>query len=297
MRTSFRAALTHYAQGLLMGSADIIPGVSGGTMALIVGIYERLIDAISHLFSAALWLARFQFANVRLALSQVSWGLIVPLGLGIATALVVGARLIPHLLETYPAPMRGLFFGLIAGSLAIPWRRIGRTTPGLVGLALLGAVGAFFLVGLPPATVDDPALPVVFGAAMIAICAMILPGVSGAFFLLVMGLYEPTLRAVNDRNVLYVLVFMAGAALGLGLFSKLLDWLLEHRHDATMAVLVGLMAGSLRALWPWLADDRTLLWPDPADPVAPVLLLGVGGFVFVSVLAWWGQRVEALRAG
>jgi putative membrane protein len=220
---------------------------------------------------------------------QVAWRLILPLGLGIVTALLVGARVIPGLLEQYPMQCRGLFFGLIAGSLAIPWQRIRQRQPVHFALALGAAVVAFLLVGLPPSTIAEPSLLYVFAAATIAICAMILPGVSGAFLLLILGIYEATLTAINNREALYVLVFVLGAGTGLGLFSTLLNYLLQHRHDATMAALVGLMAGSLRALWPWLAADRSLHLPAEGDPVGSVVLLAVLGFVLVTALAWFGN--------
>ncbi len=293
MNRTLRSGFVHFAQGLLMGGADIIPGVSGGTMALIVGIYERLIDAISHLFSAVVAGVRLDVAAVRRHVHATEWGLILPLGLGIASAILVASTFIPYLLETYPAYCRGLFFGLIAGSLALPWLRIGRMTRRLLLIAAVAAVAAFFLVGLPPGHVEDPALLQVFAAASIAICAMILPGISGAFLLLVLGLYEPTLRALNRADLLYVGVFILGAGLGLGLFSKVLHWLLDRHHDPTMAALVGLMAGSLRALWPWQTAGRALHLPGPADPLWPVVGLALLGLAFISVLTWWSLRVEA----
>ena len=290
----------HFAQGLLMGGADIIPGVSGGTMALIVGVYERLIDSISNLFSMVISLLRLKPTDARRYASAVHWRLIIPLGLGIATAIAVASFFIPYLLTTYPHQMRGLFLGLVAASIAVPWLRMGRMTPLLLVIALLAALAAFLLVGLPFLELQqDPSLLRVFGSASVAICAMILPGISGAFLLEVLGMYQPTTEALRDAiglngtSVLYVIVFVVGAATGLGLFSKVLDWLLENVHDPTMAALVGLMAGSLRALWPWQnwsLHERTLEWPATGDPVASVLMLTLGGFVFVSLLTWWGAR-------
>ncbi|MFQ5570055.1 MAG: DUF368 domain-containing protein [Rhodothermales bacterium] len=290
MNHKIRIRLSHFAQGLLMGGADIIPGVSGGTMAIIVGIYERLIAALSSLFSAGLALLRLNLTDMRRHLRKIDWDLLVPLGLGIATAVVVGALLIPPLLHAYPMHCRGLFFGLIAASLAIPWRRIEQ--PGVLSFAVVAAaaVAAFFLVGLPDRDVSDPNTLQIFGAAAVAICAMILPGVSGAFLLLVLGLYEPTLLALNNRDVIYVLTFMAGAVAGLGTFTKFLNWLLTAYHDWTMAALVGVMLGSLRALWPWLAADRSLLLPAPDEPVLIILALAVLGFAAVAGLTWWGRR-------
>ena len=291
-----RDLFAHYAQGLLMGGADVIPGVSGGTMALIVGIYERLIDALSHAYSVVLNLARGNMAEVRRHWRAVEWRLVLPLALGIATAIVLASKIIPTLLERYPAHMRGLFFGLVAASIGVPWLRIGRTTAGLVVYALAAAVLAFFLTGLPALNASEPSLLRVFGSAAIAICAMILPGVSGAFLLEAMGIYRATLEALNALDVAYVGVFIAGIVVGLGVFSKLLNFLLTRYPDRTMAALIGLMAGSLRALWPWQTPDRTLLWPDAADPVLMPLLLLLLGFAFVAALTWWGQRRIAATA-
>jgi putative membrane protein len=180
--------------------------------------------------------------------------------------------------------MRGLFFGLVAASLLIPARRIERVTPLRVGIGLVCAVGAFWLTGLPSLSVSDPGLIRVFFSAAVAICAMILPGVSGAFLLEVLGIYTPTLEAIKGLEWGYVLTFCVGAAAGLGTFSKLLDFLLAHRHDATMAALVGLIAGALRALWPYVGAHRALRGPKGGEPVVPVVLLALAGFGAVLAL-------------
>lgn len=299
--------MLHFLQGLLMGGADIIPGVSGGTMALIVGIYTRLIDSISSLFSAFFSALRLRWGDTRTHLEEVEWRLVVPLAGGIATAIIIASLFVPHLLETRPHQMRGLFLGLVTASIAVPWLRIGRMTWPLLSIALAGAVFAFLLVGLPLLAVSpEPNLLRVFASASVAICAMILPGVSGAFLLEVLGIYHPTTAALRSAlgfdpgSMLYVLVFVFGAATGLGLFSKVLDWLLEHFHDYTMAALIGLMAGSLRALWPWQqwgTGGRALLWPAETDPVGSVLLLIAGGFFLVALLTWAGSRKLAEAGG
>ncbi|MDX1530914.1 MAG: DUF368 domain-containing protein, partial [Rhodothermales bacterium] len=224
----------------------------------------------------------------------------LPLAAGILTAIVIGAKVIPPLMEAYPVGSRALFFGLVAASLVIPWRRI-RALPGW-GYAAGAAAGAaaFFLVGLPIGREADPALLRVFASAAVAICAMILPGVSGAFLLKVLGIYEPTLAAISDVNAAYVLVFVLGAATGITLFSKLLSYLLDHHHDLTMIVLVGLLAGSLRALWPWqgtrlvhgeLVHTPAELLPPP-DLTSALVIGGVAlvGFALVSGLTWLGAR-------
>lgn len=283
-----------------MGGADIIPGVSGGTMALIVGIYERLIDSLSSGSSMLVALLRLQPYQAGKHARDVDWWLVIPLLAGIVVAIGGASFFLPGLMEEHPHQMRGLFLGLVAASIAVPWLRIGRMTWRLLLIALAGAVIAFFVVGLPLLGAEpDPSLLRVFASAGIAICAMILPGVSGAFLLEVMGIYEPTIEALRSaigldlRAIGYAAVFVLGAAVGLGVFSKILDWLLSHYHDRTMAALIGLMAGSLRALWPWQpweSHERVLLWPQPDDPVTSVLLLTTAGFVFVALLTWMGSR-------
>lgn len=275
-----------------MGSVDIIPGVSGGTMALIVGIYRRLIEALSSGFSVVVALLKLDLRTTRSRLVEIEWKLIVPLLAGIGTALLIGARFIPAVLEAYPHESLGLFFGLVAGSIAIPWKHVDRKSGLVLFVAAAAAVVAFVLTAIPPHEALAATSLEIFAAAAVAICAMILPGVSGAFLLKVMGMYEVTLHAVSSGNVGYIAIFIAGAVVGLGLFSKLLDYLLSRWSSVTMAALVGLMAGALRALWPWQAADRALHLPEGGDPIWSVVVLAVIGFAFVTVLAFWGNRIE-----
>ena len=184
-----------------MGGADIIPGVSGGTVALIVGIYERLIASTKEAFAAVVALMKADVESFREHLRSIEWMLVVPVLAGIVTALLLGAAVIPGLLDRYPIEMRAAFFGLIVGSLYIPWHRMGSVGWENAAVALVAAVAAFLLVGLPAAGPSDPSLISVFFFAAIAICAMILPGVSGAFLLLVFGIYEPTRRSASGRSV------------------------------------------------------------------------------------------------
>lgn len=280
-------------RGLLMGAADVVPGVSGGTVALIVGIYERLVRSISIAAGAGFRLLRLDIRGAVTRLREVEWSLVLPLGAGILTSLVIGSRVIPLLLEAYPAQVSAVFFGLILGSLAIPYRRIERVGRGEIGLVVAFAIGAFVLVGLPPRELESVPLYLVVPAAAVAICAMILPGVSGAFLLLAMGVYRPTLEALRNVDLPYIVAFVLGAALGLALFSRVLEWLLEHRHSVTMAALVGLMAGSLRALWPWLAEDRGLLVPPSVAELGLMAALALAGFVLVSAIARIARRYPA----
>ncbi len=286
----------HYLYGLLMGSADVVPGVSGGTMALIVGIYTRLIESIGRAVAAVTLALRGRPGDATRSLLSVEWTLVLPLGAGIGTAILVASAFIPQLLEDHPVPMRALFFGLIAGSLVLPWRRIREHSVRTTSLLVVAAAAAFVFSGLPDTEVADPSMPAVFGAAALAICAMILPGISGSFLLLIIGMYEPTLDAVHERDVVYVAVFLAGAAVGISLFASVLRWLLVHARDLTMAALVGLMLGSLRALWPFLEEDRGLRMPEDGDPILLALALGLGGLVFVLALTRIGDAAEAAES-
>lgn len=292
MSSSPLSLLRNLLYGMIMGGADVIPGVSGGTMALIVGVYERLVGAISSAVSFGLALLRYDTDDMRSHWTAVPWGLVLPLAVGIGLAILLGARFIPGLMETYPAQMRGLFLGLVGASLVIPALRIRRLSGVHVGLGVGCALAAFYLTSLPVLDATDPSLLRVFLSAAVAICAMILPGVSGAFLLEVLGIYTPTLAAVNGGDWLYVLTFLVGAAVGLGSFAKLLDWLLAHYHDATMAALVGLIAGALRALWPYVGPERALHLPGADDPVGSVVGLSLLGFAAVMGLLWWSRQTK-----
>jgi putative membrane protein len=282
----------NYVFGMCMGAADIVQGVSGGTVALILGIYERLIASLSAI--AAFVLRPFRGSRPDDGRNPtVEWSLLFPLGFGIVTAIGLGSLIIPPLLERFPIESRGLFMGLVAASILIPLLRLEHPGGRALGVAAISAVLAFVLVGLPPREIHTPSTLWIFGSAAVAICAMILPGVSGAFLLGVLGIYHATLNALSALDLGYVLTFMAGAVVGLGLFVRILHWLLRDHHDTTMAVLVGLMAGALRALWPWQAEDRALLLPQAGDPVTPVVLLAIGGFALVLSLTLWSRRAGA----
>jgi putative membrane protein len=179
-----------------------------------------------------------------------------------------------------------VFFGMIVVSVAVPLRLMPGRFRALDGaLLVVAAVVGFLLTSLPPGQVDDPSLWFVFLGAAIAINALVLPGVSGSFVLLAMGLYVPVQQALSDRDLAFVGAFVLGAAVGLASFVKLLQWLLHHRRQTTMAVLAGLMIGSLRALWPWQEEDGTLLAPT-GSVVVPVLLALAGAAVVAGAMVW-----------
>jgi putative membrane protein len=168
---------------------------------------------------------------------------------------------------------------------------VGRWDARALAIAAVAAAAAFVLTGLPPTTVDDPSLLLVAAAGAVAVCALVLPGVSGSFLLLSVGLYEPTIMAVNDRDLAYLSAFALGAAIGLASFVLLLQWLLSHRPRITLVVLTGLMAGSLRALWPWQDDDRTLLAPQ-GDLLAAIGLALAGAGIILALI-WAERRLSA----
>lgn len=278
------------SRGALIGFAEIVPGVSGGTIALIVGVYDTLIDGAGHL---ARGVARTVIDGVRgrgLSLAaahfrSVRWSVVLPIGIGMLAAIVVGAAVLAPLLEEYPTGTRAVFAGLIAASLVVPARMVGgRWTVREVVIGLLAAVLTFVLTGLPRAAEVEPTLPLVAVSAAFAICALVLPGVSGSYLLLTVGMYEPTLAAVNDRDLAYLGTFILGAMVGLGLFVSVLQWLLNHRRRITLVIMTGLMLGSLRALWPWQSETGGVQPPD--DDLGLVLLLVIiGASVVLGIMA------------
>lgn len=267
-----------------MGAADLVPGVSGGTIALVIGIYERLVASIREGSSALASLVRGRPRWFVEHLKRVEWWFLVPLLLGILTAVISLASVLEHQLETNPTIMAGGFFGLVVGSVLIAWRLIRHPQREHVLIALVVGVGLFLLLGLgEEASLTDPGLLLFFGAGALAICAMILPGISGSLILLLIGMYAAVLEAVNERDFLSVGVFALGAITGLAIFSQILHWALRHQHDNVLASLVGLMAGSLRVLWPWPGGvDSSALGAPEGDLLAVTLAAAVGfGFVFL----------------
>lgn len=267
-----------------MGAADLVPGVSGGTVALVLGIYRRLITAVRTGAAALGSLIRLDFGGFLHHLRSVEWAFFLPLVAGVGTAVVALSHLIERLLEDYPLRMAGLFFGLVAGSIVVAWRLVERRDAPRLGVLAVVAVATFLLLGFSAGTVTDPSWWMFLGAGAIAICAMILPGVSGSFLLLMMGMYVPVLGAVNDRDLVMVGVFGLGAVVGLGVFSTLLHTLLDRYHDTVMAGLVGLMAGSLRVLWPWPEGTNGTSLAAPDGEVFFPVLLAVTGAVLVLLV-------------
>lgn len=234
--------------GFAMGTADLIPGVSGGTVAFLSGIYEELLHSIKIVSGKVLKLAlQFKFKE---AFRAVPFPFLVPLAVGLFAALFSLASLLSFLLSEYPSFVWAFFFGLVLASTWIVLKRVVKwDISDVIGFAI-STVVTYFVVGAIPIETPDN-LPFIFLSGMIAICAMILPGISGSFILLLLGKYQQILAAVTNRDILTLGVFMAGCVIGLSLFSRVLSWLFKHHHDISVAILAGIMLGSIRKIWPW----------------------------------------------
>ncbi len=275
-----------------MGTADIVPGVSGGTVALVVGIYDRLIHNVRLGARLLKQLLTGDFSGFRVTLGEIEWVWLLSLLAGVLLAVATLSSVLERLLHDEPIKMSALFFGLVVGTIVVAARMIDRIDGGIIALALGVGIAMFLLLGLKSDTeVADGTAEIVtrpiwvfFLVGAVAICAMILPGISGSFLLVMMGMYTEVLGAVNDRNVGALAAFAAGAVAGLALFSTLLNWLLEHYHRWVMAAMVGLMLGSMRVLWPWPNGTNTTKLAAPSgDVVVPVLLAMVGFTVVVAI--------------
>lgn len=312
MTTSPKSALTHgfnAVRGALIGTAEVVPGISGGTVALITGVFESLVTSAGHVISgikmAVTDLPRGRgLSRSGQEFAKAQWGVIIPVLIGMALAVLVAARYLAPVVESHQAESFAVFFGLVLASLWVPYSMSGRRW-GLVQILAALAAGAvgFTLSGLPPAEVHDPSPILIFAAASVAICALVMPGASGSFILLSFGLYTTTMNALNDRDLGYIATFAAGAIVGLALFVKLLQWLLEHYHRITLVVMTGLLAGSLRALWPWQEEDRTPLMPtaDTLPLLGGLIAIGFGVVALILVVEHQmkrrAERVAPERVG
>ena len=281
-------------RGGLIGLAETVPGVSGGTVALVTGIYERLIAS----GKAITDLPKSLFGKGGDAARRIDWWLLIPAAIGMLAVVFTMAGPMESFVTNQPVASKALFMGMIAASIIVPFQELrdgAMKPPGMRGKAVavfvFFAVATFWLTSLPSAAPTEPPLWLVFIAASIAICALVLPGVSGSFFLLVIGLYAPTMAAVDQFNIPYMATFMLGALVGIVLFVRLLEWLLEHKHTLTLVAMAGLLLGSLRALWPWQGEDNEMLRAGSDWPMA--LGLFVLGAAIVGVVAWVQARFSS----
>lgn len=299
-----------YWRGIAMGAADVVPGISGGTVALITGIYDRLLAAITAADSKAV--ALLLRGEIKLLWRRLDGNFIGALLAGIATAVVVLANTIEWLLTSQPLLMWSFFFGLVAASSVVLWRSecltptvwhwLMATLGGLIALA----------IGLSPGYTLEPTNLGFFMAGALAICAMILPGISGSFILLLVGMYAPVISAVAQIDVPILLLFGAGCVFGLVVFSRFLHSLLAAFRPVTMALLAGFLGGSLITLWPWRESIETIVDRHGVErvvqslPVTPgyyaqtigdsqwfaCALMAATGLALVVIGQWWLKQVD-----
>lgn len=295
-----------FLRGLLMGAADIVPGVSGGTMAFITGIYDTLIASIRAVdIEFARKVLRF---DIKGAWAHVNGNFLLPLLIGIATSILSLARLISWILVNHPVPLWAFFFGLILASALVLMRHVERW--GATRIAcLLAGTGIALYIGQSAAIDFDIGPLGVFAAGFLAICAMILPGISGGFILVLLGMYGPVIEAVKTLDISFLAVLAAGCIAGLMCFSRILHWLLNHYRQATMSLLTGFLFGSLAVVWPWkhvlsfversdgtlkpvqqvpvLPAEFTVHTGEPAQVALCVVLMAVGfALVWVIQTRW-----------
>lgn len=251
-----------FVRGIAMGAADVVPGVSGGTVAFITGIYDELIESLKACNLQAL---QVLFKSGPLACWQhVNGNFLLSLILGIVVSVVSLARVISYGLHEHPLPLAALFFGLILASALIVFRQIPQSGR-QIGWLLFGVVFAVVIGELRPADITATPLSLFLSGAL-AICAMILPGISGSFILLLLGMYEPVINAVKQFEMVSLLSFVAGCAVGLMLFVRLLSWLMHHHRPRLLATLTGILLGSLTIIWPWKFDAQGQLLSESLAP-------------------------------
>ncbi len=237
-----------FIKGMGMGGADVIPGVSGGTIAFITGIYEELLDSIKAVNINTLRL--LLKADFLLFWKLINGNFLVAVLAGILVSVFSLAKIITYTLENYPIQLWSFFFGLIIISALAVAREIKDRDWKVFLMLAVGIAFAYFVTSATPSTTPDN-LFFVFGSGMIAICAMILPGISGSFILLILGKYEQVLTAAKEFDITTLVVFAVGCAVGILAFARVISWLLKHYHASTIAILVGFMIGSLNKIWPW----------------------------------------------
>lgn len=255
MSRSIKDYLVITLKGMAMGAADVVPGVSGGTIAFISGIYEELLGSIASInFDLLKTLKNEGFAS---AWKKVNGNFLLALFIGIFISIVSLAKIIKWLLENEPILLWSFFFGLILASILFIGKQIKKWDFKSVLFLIAGAVLAFYITTLNPMVSEHSSPSFMFLAGALAICAMILPGISGAFILVLLGAYMPILEAVNNRDFKVIAIVGLGAIVGLLSFSKLLKWMFKNYKDITLAVLTGFIIGSLNKIWPW---KETISW-------------------------------------
>jgi putative membrane protein len=304
--------ISHYfiilLKGIAMGAADVVPGVSGGTIAFISGIYEELLTSISSINFSTLRLLKSK--GIAAVWKSINGNFLIALAIGIFISIVSLAKLITWLLVHQPILVWSFFFGLVLASILYISKQITRWNSISIGLLLLGAVIAYYISTLQPLVSENSSPLFLFIAGSIAICAMILPGISGAFILVLLGAYKPVLEAIHEKDFKIIAILGFGAIVGLLSFSKLLKWLFNSFKNYTLAILTGFIVGSLNKIWPW---KETLTWrinshgtevPFNQQSISPfsfegdaqlllAIVIAIVGFTLIIVLEKLANKIEA----
>lgn len=297
-------------KGMAMGAADVVPGVSGGTIAFISGIYEELISTISGVNLSLI--TTWKENGFKAMWQQLNGSFILALFTGILISVFTVMRLANYLLENHPILIWSFFFGLVVASIWFIGKQIPKWNFKIILALLAGAAVAFYIVSLPPMAGNESYLFIFFSGA-IAICAMILPGISGAFILVLLGAYKTITEAAHDFDFQTLGIFALGAVIGLLSFSKVLKWLFVHYSSITLAVLTGFIAGSLNKIWPWkhvletemysdkevvLKEASVLPWnfENDSHTLFAVVLMLLGFFLIIGLEAFASKNPEEENA-
>ncbi|AIY13669.1 DUF368 domain-containing protein [Cellulophaga baltica] len=286
--------LLHYffitLKGMAMGAADVVPGVSGGTIAFISGIYEELIDSINNINLSLFKTLKTE--GIKSFWKQLNGNFLVALFLGIGISVLSLAKGISWLLLNQPVLLWSFFFGLVVASILFVGKSVEKWNLATIVMLVIGTGMAYYITTLPPAENTD-SLPFLFLSGALAICAMILPGISGAFILVLLGSYKVILDAVHEYDLKIVATVGLGAIFGLLSFARLLKWMFKHYKDITLAVLTGFILGSLNKIWPWKKILETKVFGDKIitvseESVSPFSYEGDHQLMFAIILALVG---------
>lgn len=278
-----------------MGIADVIPGISGGTIAFMLEIYEDLIKAIRSLdMEFVKFMLRGKFKE---ASKSVAWRFLGALLSGIACAILLFSKVVSWLMVHYPVFLNAFFFGLIMATVPIIAKVMKKWDAIKLSALILSSIGTFYFVQMVPVKTPDTWWFIFFSGAL-AICAMILPGISGAFILLLLGKYQYMLNAIHERQIVTILIFLCGIVVGILSFVRVLEWLFRRYHDMTIAILTGFVIGSLNKIWPWkkvlqsmVTDSGKVIVIQDVNTLPPAI---DGNFFMVILLACVGFGVAYL---
>ena len=259
-----------------------------------LGIYEKIINSIFNIEFGIINFILKRKDKSSAHFKKLNWKFIIFLTLGIITALIIGANLISTLLEKWPNELKSLFLGLILGSIAVPWTQIKKKNFSIYAILSISIALSFLLLSISYSTKTNPHLLLIIFAGLLSISAMILPGISGAFILLIMGMYEVTLNAVKNGNFVYLILFISGAFTGIIILIPILKWLFKKYREKILIILVGLMIGSSINLWPWIDKNNVPQLPNDINLLFLSIVLIIIGIIFSTLLRKLPQIIKSL---